>query len=52
MNKDELFELLKENLTLRLSEKYDYGGKGIEVQLWFDNEKLCSDYVFTSTWQD
>lgn len=52
MDKEQLFEILKENLTIRCSEKRDYGGKGIEVELWFDNEKLCSDYVFTQTWQD
>jgi hypothetical protein len=52
MDKEQLFELLKENLSIRLSEKRDYGGEGIEVQLWFDNEKLCSDYIFTKTWQD
>jgi len=49
---DELRKLLKENLTIRLFEKRDYGGEGIEVEIWFDNEKLCSDYIFTKTWQD
>lgn len=52
MNKNELFSLLKENLTVRLSEKRDYGGEGIKVEILFDNEKICSDYIFLKTWQD
>lgn len=52
MDKDQLLALLKENLTVRLSDKRDYGGKGIQIELWFDNEKICSDYILTSTWQD
>lgn len=52
MDKDELLALLKENLSIRISEKRDYGGKGIAVEFWFDNQKICDDYVFTSTWQD
>ena len=49
---EKLCEMLKEHLTIRLSEKRDYGGEGIEVEIWFDNEKLCSDYIFTKSWQD
>lgn len=49
---EKLCKLLKENLTIHLSEKRDYGGEGIKVEIWFDNEKLCGDYIFTKSWQD
>lgn len=52
MNEEEFQKMLKEHLTIRLSEKRNYGGKGIEVELLFDYKKICSDYVFLETWQD
>ena len=52
MNEEEFQRMLKEHLTIQLSEKRDYGGKGLEVKLLFDYEEICSDYVFTETWQD
>lgn len=52
MNSEEFRDMLKEHLTIRLSEKHDYGGKGIKVEIYFDDQKICGDYVFTQTWQD
>lgn len=47
---EKLCKLLKENLTVRVYEKLNNSGQGIEVEIWFDSEKLCSDYIINKPW--
>jgi hypothetical protein len=49
---EKLCKMLKDHLSIRVSEKRDYGGKGIEVKILFDNVEITSDYVFLQTWQN
>lgn len=51
MKKEELYELLRDNLTIEVSEYERYndccGESGVEVTIYFDNKEICSDYVVT-----
>lgn len=52
MNKEILMALLKENLTIRLEDDYQYysGGKvTIRATLLFDGEEIDSDFVSFNT---
>jgi hypothetical protein len=44
ITKEQLLELLKENLTVEIRKGYDYGSEGVEISILFDDEVICEDY--------
>jgi hypothetical protein len=52
MTKKDLKELLKENLDIVVEQEKQYDGKKLRVTIKFDNEEICSDYVYLKTWND
>ncbi len=54
MNKEteleKLRRMLLENLTIRLTEKFNNSGEGIEAKIFFDDLEITSDYIITKTW--
>lgn len=53
MTKEQLFELLKESLTIELQTYEQWEGKGFKAVVKFDNKEVCSDYfvIEHSDWE-
>lgn len=45
MSKEELKQLLKENLILNIKEEKDIGGYYVIVQIQFDGQAITDDFV-------
>lgn len=48
MDKEQLKQLLKENLTLDINEETSYGTTSIRATIKFDSEEICSDSYYLS----
>ncbi len=47
MDKEELIEFLKENLTISIEEHNDFDGDGLKVKLELDDETISESEVLT-----
>lgn len=43
--KNELKQLLSENLSIKITKEHNYYGKDLLVRIFFDGEEICRDLV-------
>lgn len=46
IKKEDLLNLLKENLSINVEKASQYDGKTVKITIFFDNQKICSDYYY------
>jgi hypothetical protein len=53
MNKEEFKKLLEDNLTIELRTiMIDYNNTAFEIKIKFDDEIICSDWIYLSQLKD
>lgn len=52
MDKDELKQLLQENLKIEIYEEWKSGTKSLNVEIYFDGETICESSVDIGTYRD
>lgn len=46
IKKEDLLDLLRDNLSINVEKKSTYDGKTVKVTILFDGQEICSDYYY------